>query len=126
MRQPMTVLASGIAVAAIATGCAGNRTLEQQDLTYLSRAEASIEQAERSGAQRYASAELNDAREKLEAARDAQRREDLDIAERLAVQAQLDAQLAEATAGNQQMQTAVQELRDSLETLREEIQRGER
>jgi hypothetical protein len=124
-----TPLCAALAVASLNTvvaGCAGNTALEQQSLNSVTRAEASFDRAQQAGAQRYSSRELNLARDKLEGARDAQQREDFERAERLAVEADLDAQLAAATAGNQEMQAAVTELRDSVQTLREEIQRGER
>jgi len=104
--------------------CAGNET-QQQSANNFATAAASIEQAERAGAQRYSSRELNVARQKLDQARDAQEDGDTQLAQRLAAQAEVDAQLAAAIAGNEEMQTAVQDLRAGLQTLREEIQRGQ-
>jgi hypothetical protein len=108
-----------------ASGCASNDVVEQAALNDITRAEASLERAQQAGAQRYSSREVNLARDKLEQARDAQQQGDRERAERLAAEAELDAELAAATAGNEEMQAALRELRDSLQTLREETQRAE-
>jgi hypothetical protein len=104
-------------------GCAGQEAQQQPNEFF--QAEAAITQAEQAGAQRFASRELNLARQQLDQARAARDDGDLVLARRLANQAEADAQLAAARAGNEEMQNAVQELRASLETLREEIRRNE-
>jgi len=107
-----------VAAVTFVAGCASNQPAQPPD--GLVRAEASIEQAERAGAQRAAARELNLARQKLDEARDAYEEEDLTAARRLAEQAIVDAEYAAAKAGNEEMQAAVQELRSGLQTLREE------
>jgi Domain of unknown function (DUF4398) len=114
---------SAAALVLLAAGCAANQPVVVT--TDFADAAASIRQAETAGAQRYSSRELNIARQELDQAREAQERGDYDLAERLAKQAEVDAELAAATAGNREMQAAVDELRASIETLRRETQRGE-
>ncbi|HEX6998150.1 MAG TPA: DUF4398 domain-containing protein [Gammaproteobacteria bacterium] len=117
-----TIAASAVMLAAaMAAGCAGNDQLPSPGFT---QAQASIDQAEQANAQRYASQELNMAREKLDQAREAQEDGDDELAGRLAMRAQLDAELAAATASNQEMQMAAAELRETIETLRSEVSRG--
>jgi len=126
MRRATACAVGGAVLAIVSSGCANDRTLTQATLEYVSRAEASIERAEQAGAQRYSARELNLARQELDDARDAQERDDPVLAERLAIQADLDAQLAAARAGNEEMQAAARELDDSLRTLEEETLRSER
>lgn len=91
----------------------------------LARAEASIEQAEQSGAREYGGAELSAAREKLRTARMAADEGDQAVARRLAEQAALDAELAGAMTRNRKAEASVEELDRSIETLREEIARSQ-
>lgn len=102
-------------------GCAGTQTQPAD----FAQAQASIDQAEQADAQRYASSELNMARQKLEQARDAQQDGEEEEARRLARQAMLDAELAAASAENQETQASVRELQNTLDTLREELRRGQ-
>jgi glycerol-3-phosphate dehydrogenase len=119
----------GFAALIVASGCAGNsssrraETAEYQDL--FERAEASIAEAERAGAYEHGSADLNRARDKLNTARKAAEDGDEVAAEWLAVEADLDADVALATARNQEMQAAVSELQDSIQTLQQEVRRNE-
>ena len=105
-------------------GCANNDQQTRQAPNDFAAAEASLRQADQAGAQRYASRELNLARQELDQAREAADRGDDELAARLAKQAEVDAQLAGATAGNEEMQAAVAEMRAGLQTLRDELQRN--
>lgn len=106
-------------------GCAANdeRVADNVD-DQLTRASASITEAENAGAYEHGSAQLNMAREKLDAAEDAADDGEPARAARLAKEAELDATLASAMAENEQMQAAVTELESSIETLEQEIARG--
>jgi hypothetical protein len=121
----------GCAVAIVAGGCAGNsqrRADRGDDETYRDdfvRAEASIEGAQRLGAFESGGAELTRAREKLDAARRASEEGEAEVAQRLAIEANLDADLAVATARNQEAQSAVSELQQSIEALQDELRRSE-
>ena len=117
-----THLTAVAALLAALGGCAGQDS--QTPPNEFFQAEAALTQAEQAGAQRYAGRELNLARQQLDQARAARADGDLELAQRLANQAQADAELAAARSGNEEMQAAVQELRSSLDTLREEIRRG--
>jgi hypothetical protein len=118
----LTVATCAVMVWALA-GCASNteNAAYQQSLT---RAQASLQQAEAAGAYEVGSAELNSARDKLAAARDAAEEGEEELANRLATEAELDAELASAMARNQEMQSAVGELEASIEALREEVNRA--
>lgn len=104
------------------SGCAGNEP--RPAAANLAVAEASIQQAERADAERWAPNELSSARENLRRAEEAQEEGEDEIAARFATRAELDAELAAATADNRQARNAVEELRASLETLRRETLRG--
>lgn len=106
----------------LATGCAGNQTVASARFT---EAQQSIEEAERAEAQRFATRELNTARETLDQAQQAQEEGDEELAARLTERAELDAEYATAVAENQELQAAVQELRDTLATLESELARSE-
>ena len=117
----------GFAAMFVAAGCAGSQ--KRADATaqkeVIERAATSIDEAEKAGAYEHGSADLNRAREKLNAARKASEDGDDDVAERLAVEADLDADVAAATARNQEMQAAVTELQQSIQTLQDELRRNE-
>jgi len=102
-------------------GCASNEPSPAGDRFAL--AESTIQRAEEAGAYEHGGAELTSAREKLSQAREAAEEGEVEMAGRLADEAQLDAELAMAMLQNAEAQAAVQELRDSIETLREEIER---
>jgi hypothetical protein len=90
----------------------------------LAEARASITAAEQAGAAEYGSAELALAREKLTVAE--QEAEDGNIirAQQLAVEADLDADLAAAITRHRQTQLLAEEVDSGLRTLEEELRRG--
>lgn len=102
--------------------CASSPDRPFQDLA---RAEASIEQADRSGAQEYGATELDAARDKLAKARAAADSGENLAASRYAREAAVDAELATAMTRNREAELAVEELNRSIETLREEIARNQ-
>ena len=126
------------ATAAMTAGCAGESASRrggsdsgrqaQAEARYqdeLESAEATIAEAEREGASRHGGADLNRAREKINAARRAAAEEEWLRAERLVVEAELDADVALATARSAEAEAAANELQDSLQTLEEELRRNE-
>jgi hypothetical protein len=129
----------GFAVVLVASACAGRseradsgeRRGNRGDAASVSyrenvvRAETNIEQAERAGGYEYAGADLTRAKEKLTAARKASDEGETAEAERLVIEAGLDAELASATVRNQEAQKSATELRDSLRSLEGEVQRNE-
>ena len=68
--------------------------------------------------------EVSEARSKLERATAAVARKDYDEARRLAEQAEVDANLAEAKSHSVRSSRALQEVREGIRQLREEIARG--
>ncbi|HXH12941.1 MAG TPA: DUF4398 domain-containing protein [Alphaproteobacteria bacterium] len=100
-------------------GCAGNPPIET-----LSQADMAVQQATKATASQYAPLELQTAREQLDKAKLAMDDEEYEEARRLADQALVNAQLAEAKAGAEKSRQAAAELRRSIETLRAELQRS--
>lgn len=111
-----------LASAAVLTaGCAvGNPPID-----LMSRADAALNQAEQSGAGQHAPLELKFARQKYAEAQAAVNREEYDQARRLASEALVNAELAEAKADAAQARAAAQEVRRAVSTLRDELQRME-
>jgi putative cell wall-binding protein len=70
-----------------------------------------------------ASPELNEAREKLTAAQNAAREEDMEIAQRLAIESRVDAELATAKAQTAKEKAVNDEIKRSTETLASEMRR---
>jgi hypothetical protein len=89
----------------------------------LAVAKSSLDRAEQAQAAQFAQVELNSARNKYAAAQAAANKGDADVVARLADQADLDAQLAEATARAKQQQQLVAEMDASLLDLRNETLR---
>jgi predicted metal-dependent hydrolase len=115
----IVIAAFGLAATA---GCAS--TGERPD-AQLATAQANIEQAQQAGANQHAAQPLSSAREKLSAAQVAVSRDEMIVAERLAEEAALDAELAGAMARNRKAELAVEELNETIEVLRDEIARGQ-
>jgi hypothetical protein len=126
-RHQRAVLLLGLVLfSAALLGCASNSEVAtsayEQDL---SRARASIAAAEQAGAAEYGNAELALARDKLRAAEEAAEDGALERAQRLAVEADLDADLAAAITRNEQTQSLVGEVRSGLSTLEDELRRSD-
>ncbi len=90
----------------------------------LQAAESAINNAEQSRVADYASAELTQAREKLNAARMATRNEQMEDAERLAVESRVHADLAYARAEEVKAKAVNDEMRRSIEILKAEMSRS--
>ena len=106
--------------ALLITGCAGSK-LPPPDL---SSPRSAIAQADQAGAAEAAPLVLRNARQKLQQAETASNNGDYETAQRLAEQAAIDAKLAEAKARSATAQAAVDELRESIRVLRDEINRN--
>jgi hypothetical protein len=89
----------------------------------LAVAKSSLDRAEQAQAAQFAQVELGSARNKYAAAQAAADKKDADVAARLADQADVDAQLAEATARAKQQQQLVAEMDASMRDLRNETLR---
>ncbi len=113
-----TLLAASLAGALALAGCASQPERPSAEMT---RAQTVIDQAEKKAeTQQFAASDLQQARDKLNqaelAAKDGRNAE----AERLAMQASLDAEYASAKAGNAEAEKAAEELERSIEALRQE------
>jgi hypothetical protein len=103
-------------------GCAGSK-LPPPDF---SGPRSTIAEADQAGASESAPLLLRNARQKLQQAETAAADGDMERAQFLADEAAVDAELAAATARAANAQTAVDELRESVRVLREEIERNRR
>jgi hypothetical protein len=101
-------------------GCADKVPPPTQQVTMATQA---IAQAETSGAFELAPLELKSARDKLSQAQRAMEKEDNLQARRLADEATIDANLAEAMARSAKAQKTVEELKENIRALREEVDR---
>lgn len=107
--------ACAVVIAALAACASGPVPLEQ-----LAVAKESVQRAEQAGATELAPVELSTARDKLQRAEQAAQNHQGQVATRLADQANVDAQLAEATAREHKSHQADMELEASLQALRQE------
>jgi Domain of unknown function (DUF4398) len=90
----------------------------------LAAAEVALDEAEEANAPAQASGPYELARDKLDRAREAVEDDDMVEARRLAEQALVDAQLAEAQARSEVARQNAAELRASIEALRDELARN--
>ncbi len=116
-------LGAGLAMALVLGACASSPERPDEDLA---RAEAAIRQAEQAGGGQYGQVALEDARDKLDAARAAVAEDEMLMARRRAQEAALAAELAAAKARTGKAERAVDEIEESIATLREEIARNQR
>jgi len=112
-----TGTAAAFCAAAIAAvgGCASTPVPNEK----IAVAQASLQRAEQNGAPEYAPVELATARDKLARAQAAAAHHDELPATQLAEQANVDAQLAEATASEKQSAKAAAQFDASLQALRQ-------
>jgi len=101
-------------------GCASSGPLAS---TKVAQADRAIDEAQQSGASISAPVELRTAEDKLKAARAAMAKEDYDEAIRLAELAAVDADYARARAGNERVKRTADEMRQNIQTLRQELER---
>jgi hypothetical protein len=106
---------------AVLGGCASGPP--PQTTADLARANALVAAAEQNGAQQYAPAALQAARDEAQQANQLAAKDDRQ-ADELANESAADAQLASARAQNAQAQHGVAQLHETLRTLREEEQRA--
>ena len=115
------VLVAAAAIIPLLAACALGEPRPAEDLA---RAQSLVQQADAANAQRYAAAELNSARDKLQQAQSADKEEQNDVARRRANEAAADAELAAALARSREVQQSVDEQQKDLDMLREEAKRG--
>jgi chromosome segregation ATPase len=112
----------GAGAIAVLTGCGG---VSEVTKDRVARSETVVQQAQQTvGTSEAGAIELQQAKDKLEAARRELSRENAVAAERFASQAQLTAELAVAKAQSSTARRAADELLASIETLRQEAARG--
>ena len=109
-------------VVLLLSGCASSRVPPPD----LSSSRNAVAEADQAGAAEAAPLALRNARMKLEEAQRALNDEDYERAMRLSEQAQVDAEYAEAKARASTAQAAIDELRESIRVLRDEIERNRR
>ncbi len=124
MRMKLSRLTKGAAVftatVVVLAACASSPVADEK----IAVAKASLQRAEGSGAPEYAPVELATARDKLARAEKANADHDLQPATNLAEQANVDAQLAEATAQEQRAHKAAMEFDSGINTLQQESMRS--
>jgi hypothetical protein len=125
--QRVVMLFGLLVISAIVLGCANNSRTETAALFAddFERARESIAEAEQAGAAVYGGPQLALARDKLRDAENAVEEGESERARRLAVEAALDADLAVAINRSRETQALATEARSSLQTLEEELRRGE-
>src|SRR6202035_267162 len=124
MNSSMSSLSARIAVLACAamwlSACASNPVADEK----IAVAKTSVERAEQAGAPQAAPVETSTARDKLARAEKANADRNLKPAVELAEQANIDAQVAEATAQQERSHKAAAEFDASMRALRQEATRG--
>jgi hypothetical protein len=121
IKRLMLLNAGGVTLLLVMlAGCAAHTPAPEKQIT---KATQSIDQAESSGAVEFAPVELKSARGKLDQARLAMDKNENLKAKWLADEAMVDANLAEAKARSAKSQKIVEELKDSIRVLREEMNR---
>ncbi len=125
MRMKLSRLTKGTALftaSVIVLGaCASSNPVADEKIAV---AKASLQRADGSGAPEFAPVELATARDKLARAEKANADHDLQPATNLAEQANVDAQLAEATAQEQRAHKAAMEFDSGINTLQQESMRS--
>ena len=124
MRMKLTKVTKGAAAFAVTVvalaACASNPAADEK----IAVAKASVQRAEGSGAPEFAPVELASARDELARAEKDNADRELQPAINLAERANVDAQLAEATAQEQRAHKAAMEFDSGIQTLQQESMRS--
>lgn len=120
MKKPLLQIAIVVALAVPLAAC-GSKV--PRPVSELALADSALKSAESSGARQYAPVELRIAREKQEAADKAIAEKKYEMARHLTIQAQVDAELASATADAEKSRLAFKEAQKNIEMIRKEAQR---
>lgn len=120
MNKHMSMLGAAgvISIAVLAGGCASS--VERPD-GKLQSAESAVEKAVSSGAREFEPVLLNEAQNRIANARELMEQEQYLDARRQLEKASVDAQLAGARADTAKAKQAVEEINDSIESLRQQI-----
>ena len=115
-------LALGVGILGTLSACASVSDLEKERVA---KSDTSVQQAQQTvGKSEHGAVELQQARDKLNAAKSALAKGQGQEAERAAAQAQLYAELAVAKSQSADARKSANEVLASLETLRQETERG--
>jgi hypothetical protein len=120
MRLLSATSIAAVLIAIISSGCASKNVAYVESMA---GAESAIKEAQSSTATIHAPLDLKLAEDKLSAANAAVKKEEFVEAKRLADEALVDAKLAEAKSLSEKAKKRAREMRDSVESLRQEIQR---
>jgi hypothetical protein len=121
MSRRFLVPIPAVLLGALAAGCV---TAPPRATADLARANTLINVAQQNGAQQFAGADLQRARDKLEQAQSLANRGHEDSAAQLASEAALDAELANARTEEGKQERSAQEVDASVASLRNELARG--
>ena len=117
-------LSTMTAVALLAASALGGCASEPKPTAQLVRASTLVSQAEKDGAQHFAAADLQRARDELSSAQTAESDGKYPNARHLADRAAADADLASARAASGKAQQSVEQVRHSLDTLKQQLQQN--
>lgn len=115
----MRMLGISVAAAIILAGCAST----PPPLEQIAVSKASIVNASGAGSEEFAPREIKSAREKMAAVESAMKEKDYVLADQLAKEAQVDAQLATAIARSAKAKKAADTIQEDSRILRKEIER---
>ena len=119
--RPRLVVGLAVTVVMLLGACASTRPVPPTES--LNAARQAIANAEQSDARQFASAELNEARERLSQAERAVTVENMIMAEHLAQQSRVSAELASARTESAKAEEINREMSRSAEALRDEMRR---
>ena len=110
-----------LAATAVAAGCSSMKTPATASGAVST---AAVDNAAGAGGAQFAPVEMNSARDKMALANKAMAAKDYKAANDLAMQAQVDAKLAQGKADSAKAKTAADALQDDIRVLREELDRA--
>lgn len=119
----LKLFGSTVAVLALSACATSNENLMPQQA--IASAESNLQLAEQAGASEYSGLELDQARQKLQQARAALEDDEPESAVRLAEKSSADAELAVAQSQVARSEAAVAEIRETIQSLRQEALRGD-
>lgn len=114
MSKPICQLSAIVVLVAAVSGCVSNTP---RPITELVLANSALESAENSGARKYAPMEFRAAQEKKQAADEAMANKQYAIAQRLVLEARVDAELAQAASDAEKSRLALYAAHDEIKVI---------
>jgi len=116
-----SICVAAVPIVLLLSACAPGRNAKTEQVAHVAVAEAALQDAQHAGGSEFAPYAITSATEKLQLAHNAVNQKEYVSAQRLAEEAEADANLAKASAQSGKAKKAAEEVQKSLQSLQQEL-----